>query len=193
MQGQRDLSSKKADKKHRTGCLVPFGLYVMVLVTGFFVTRPPLITENFPEQTARSFSVAVVEEAEDGYEYGRRTLQTIQERDPELPPFRYLLPEQRITITVGDIHHATVIEDHEDWQLIEFDYSNTYMATSIYRAYADRVEPVSYQMTASVGDAMMAMAVTAIAVLLYLFAALINFVRNRRNRGVRAGSDPDNS
>ena len=174
------MSSKDANKKHRTGCLIPLGLYVAVLVIGFFVTRPPLITDNFPEQTARSFSVAVVEETDDGYEYGRRTLQTIQERDPELPSFRYLLPEQRITINVGDIHHATIIEDHGDWQLIEFDYANTYMATSIYRAYANRIEPVSYQMTASVGDAMMAMMVTAIAVLLYLLAALINFVRNRR-------------
>jgi len=186
MQGQRELSSKEVNLKHRTGCLVPLGLYAAVLAIGFFVTRPPLITEHFPEQTARSFSVAVVEESDGGYEYGRRTLQTIRDRAPGLPSFRYLLPEQRITINVGDVHHATVIEDHGDWQLIEYDYSNTYIATSIYRAYADRVEPVSYQMTGSVGDAMMAMAVTAIAVLLYLFAALINFVRNRRNKGVRA-------
>ena len=112
MQGPQDLSSKGPNKKYRTGCLIPLGLYVAVLVIGFFVTRPPLITENFPEHAVRSFSVAIVEETDSGYEYGRRTLQTIQDRNPELPAFRYLLPEQRITIFVGDIHEAAIIEDH---------------------------------------------------------------------------------
>ena len=149
---------------------------------GFFVTRPPLITEDFSEQTSRSFSVAIIEASNAGYEYGRRTLEVIRERDPELHSFSYLLPEQQITITVGDIHHATIIEDHGDWQLIEFNYSNTYIATSIYRAYEDRIEPVSYQMTSSVGDAMLAMAITIVAVLLYLIGVLINFARNRRAR-----------
>ena len=174
------MSFEKTKKKYRTGCIVPLGLYIGVLVIGFFVTRPPLITEDFAGQTARSFSVAIVEEADAGYEYGRRTLEIIRGRDPELPSFGFLLPEQRITINVGDIHHAAIIEDHGDWQLIEFNYSNTYMATSIYRAYADRIEPVSYQVTSSVGDVMMAVAVTIVAVLLYLLAWLVNFFRNRR-------------
>jgi hypothetical protein len=184
VRGQQKLSAKDANKKHRTGCLIPLGLYAAVLVIGFFLTRPPLITGDFSAQTARSFSIAVVEETDDGYEYRRQTLQTIQEREPQLPALRYLLPEQRVTIDVSDIHYATVIEDHGDWQLIEYDYSNTYMATSIYRAYADRIEPVSYQMTGSVGDAVMAMAVTVIAVLLYFLATLVNFVRNRRARQI---------
>jgi len=174
-------------KKYRTGCLVPLGLYLAVLVTGYLVTRPALITEDFSGPTSHSFSVAVVAETDGGYRYGRQTLDTIRERDPELPSLRYLLPQQRVTIDVGDIHHATVLEDHDDWQLIEYDYSNTYMATSVYRAYADRIEPVSYQMTSSVGDAIGFMAVTIIALLLYLLAASVNYVRNRRNKAVRAG------
>jgi len=175
------------EKRHRTGCLLPLGLYVAVLVTGYLVTRPPLITEDFSGPTSRSFSIAVVEETDAGYHYGRQTLETIQVRDAGLPSLAYLLPQQRVTIDVGDIHHATVIEDHDDWQLIEYDYSNTYMATSVYRAYTDRIEPVSYQMTSSVGDAIGFMAVTILALLLYLLAASVNYVRNRRNKGVRAG------
>lgn len=166
--------------KRRVGCLVPLGLYIAVLVIGFLVTRPPLISDNFPEEVVNRFSVAIVEEGADGAVYGRQTLQTVRERDSELPSFRYLLPERNITINVGDIHHATVLEDHGDWQLVEFNYSNTYMATSVYRAYEDRVEPVSYQMTSSVGDVMMAMAVTIIAVLLYFLAVLVNYARNRQ-------------
>jgi hypothetical protein len=172
--------------KHRVGCLIPIGLYFAVLVVGFFVTRPPLITEDFPEQVVRSFSVAVVEEADNGSNYERRTLEIIQERNTDSRPYRYLLPERNITIDNGDIHHATVIEDNGASQLIEFNYSNTYMATSIYRAYEDRVEPVSYQMTSSVGDVMMAMVFTVVAALLYLIARLINYIRNRRSKNAGA-------
>lgn len=178
------MSSDKTNKKRSVGCLIPLGLYVVVLTVGFFVTRPPLITGEFPEATMRSFSIAIVEESGGGFAYARRALQTIQRLNPELPSPRFLLPEPRITIDVGDIHHAEVLEEHGDWQLIEFNYSNTYMATSIYRAYADRVEPVSYQMTSSVGDAMVAMMLTIVAVALYLLAVLINFIRNRRARKI---------
>lgn len=173
-------TGKKLQKRYRTGCLIPLGLYIAVLVIGFYATRPPLITEDFSGHVARSFWVATVREADSGFEYGSVRLETILKREPALPSFRYLLPEQRITIYVGDIHHASIIEDHGDWQLIEFNYSNTYMATSIYRAYADRVEPVSYQLESSVTDALVAMLFTAFAVALYLLVALINFIRNRR-------------
>lgn len=168
--------------RRRVGCLVPLGLYIAVLVVGFFVTRPPLITGSFPDNVARNFSIAIVEEDTDGVVYGRRTLESVLEGNAELRPYRYLLPEREITVDVGDIHHATVLEDNGESQLIEFNYSNTYMATSIYRAYEDRVEPVSYQVTASVGDAMMLMALTVVAVLLYSLAQLVNFIRNRRAR-----------
>ena len=172
--------------KHRVGCLVPLGLYIAVLVVGFFVTRPPLITDNFSENVARSVSIAIVKEDTDGVVYERRTLETILERGAELRPYRYLLPEREITIDNGDIHHATVLEDNGESQLIEFNYANTYMATSVYRAYEDRVEAVSYQVTASVGDAMMLMALTVVAVLLYALARLVNFIRNRRVRKNRS-------
>ncbi|MGI9295960.1 MAG: hypothetical protein ACR2PS_18405 [Pseudomonadales bacterium] len=174
-------SDQKPLKKHRTGCLIPLGLYVVALAIGYFVTRPPLITEDlYGEHTLTRFSIATVIDGEDGYEYGRWTLRTVSALGTGSPPRRFLLPEPEITIYVGDIHHASIIEDHGDWQLIEFNYSNTYMATSIYRAYADRVEPISYQVTASVVDAFMAVTFTMVAIGLYLLAVLINFFRNRQ-------------
>jgi len=167
-------------KKHKVGCLVPLGIYVAVLIVGYWVTRPPLITDDFSEPISRSFSVAIVEDTGSGFRFGRRTLETTLERDPALPSLRYLLPHDEITIDVGDFHYALILEDHGDWQLVEYDYSNTYMATSIYRAYDNRIEPVSYQVTASVGDAMLLMVFTFAALVLYGLAVLINFVRNRR-------------
>jgi len=170
------MAAEKPAKKYRTGCLIPLGIYIAVLVIGFFVTRPAPITDDFADRASRKFSIATVRETVDGFEYGRQTLESYLER----PTFIYLLPQAKITINVGDIHHATIIEDHGDWQLIEFNYSNTYMATSIYRAYADRIEPVSYQLNSSIGDAMVGMMVTIAALFLYLLAAIINFFRNRR-------------
>lgn len=175
-------TASKPQKEYRTGCLIPLGLYLVVLVIGYFVTRPPMITADFSDSVASRFSVATVAEMADGFEYSILHLSSIRERHLRRPVLRFMLPEPRITINVGDIHHARILEDHGDWQLIEFSYSNTYMATSIYRAYFDRVEPVSFQVTSSVGDVFMVMLFTGVAVGLYLLAAGINFFRNRRAR-----------
>lgn len=175
-------TDRKPQKKHRTGCLIPLGLYIAVLVTGFYLTRPPLVTEDFTGRVARSFWVATVTESDTGFEYGAVRLESIIARDARLRALEFLLPEERITINVSDIHHAAILEDNGEWQLIEFNYSNTYMATSIYRAYPDRVEPVSYQLKSSVSDAFVAMQFTVVAVGLYLLAVLINLIRNWRLR-----------
>jgi hypothetical protein len=158
---------------------MPFGLYVGLLIVGIFVTRPPLITDDFSGTTARRFSIAIVTEVDGDNQYERRTLETLQESGREIPSFSFLLPEDRNIIVAGDIHHVTVLEDHGDWQLIKFNYSNTYTATSIYRAYVDRVEPVSYQMNSSFADVVV---VFAMIVPAYLLALVITFVRNRKAR-----------
>ncbi len=173
-------ANRTPQKKHRSGCLIPLGLYVALLGVGFFATRAPMITDHFDDSVASRFYVATVEETAAGFEYGSLRLNSVRERDPRRPALRFLLPEPEITIDVGDIHHASVIEDHNEWQLIEFNYSNTYTATSIYRAYADRIEPVSFQMISSVGDVFAWALVTMVAVVLYLLVALFNFMRNYR-------------
>lgn len=174
-------------KKRRTGCLVPLGIYVGLIVIGFFLTRPPLVTGDFSNVASRRFSIATVEQVDGQHQYGRQTLESVLERNPASPSFGFLLPEEGVVIDTGDIHRANVIEDHGDWQLIEFFYSNSHTSRSTYRAYADRIEPVSYQMTSSIGDVVM---VVVLAVPAYLLALTITFIRNRKGR--KTGSESDN-
>jgi hypothetical protein len=169
--------SNEASKKRRTGCLLPLGIYLVAVIVMYFLSVPSTVTDDFGGNTARIFSVATVSESEGGTDYGRTTLESIEERDEELPPQHFLLPEERITIVRGDVHHAVVLEDHGDWQLIEFKYNNTYMASSVYKAYADRVEPVSFKMHAHVGQTTMAFLLILPA---WFVAWLITFLRNRR-------------
>jgi len=168
------MTNKLAGKKHRTGCLVPLGIYIVLVIIGFFVMRPPLITGDFSASTAKRFSIATVEEVDGQRQYNRQTLESVL--DPESPSFGFLLPEESVIIDTGDIHHASVIEDHGDWQLVEFLYSNAYTSRSIYRAYADRIEPASYQMMSSFADVAM---IVVLAVPAYLLALLVTFIRNK--------------
>ena len=73
-----------------------------------------------------------------------------------------------------------VLEDHGEWQLIEFNYSNTYDTTSVYKAFPDRVEPVYFRINAHVGQAMLAL---PLVVVVYVLAVSITFIRNWRARG----------
>ena len=152
-------------------------MWLVAVVIMFFVTRSAPVTTEFDERTARLFSIAVAEKTDKGIQYKRTSLAIVQGRDPALPPVDYRLPETQITIDEGDVHYVTVLEDHGEWQLIRFLYNNTYMGESIYRAYADRVEPVSFHMTSHIGQAMMAM---FLVVPVYIAAWLITFIRNRR-------------
>ncbi len=169
----------KTARKRRTGCLLPLGLYLLAVVVMYFITLPEAVTDDFTGNTARIFSIATVIPSQDGNQYRRTTLETVEARDEELLALVFLLPEKKITIDTGDIHHVTVLEDHDDWQLIEFNYANTYMAKSIYKAYADRVEPVSFRMASHVGQAMLAL---VLIVPVYFVAWLITVIRNRRAR-----------
>ena len=145
----------------------------------YFVTRPPAVTSEFNDQVASTFSVAVVTEKHDGFDYVRTTLETINARHPELPPARYLLPESEIQMVYENSYVAKVLEDHGDWQLIEFHYSNTYDSTSIYKAYPDRVEPVYFRINSHVGQVMLAL---PLVLVVYVLAVLITFIRNWRAR-----------
>ena len=171
--------AKKKFWKHRTGCLLPLALYIAAATAMYFVTRPPAVTSNFEGQAARTFSVAVVTEKQDGIEYARTTLETINTRSPELPQERYLLPEPEVRMNSKYSYVVKVLEDHGDWQLIEFDYANTYNSTSIYKAYPGRVEPVYFRVNSHVGQVMLAL---PLALVVYVLAVLIAFIRNWRAR-----------
>ena len=98
-----------------------------------------------------------------------------------LPPERYLLPEPEIRMNSENLYVAKVLEDHGDWQLIEFNYSNTYNSTSLYKAYSDRVESVYFRINSHVGQVMLAL---PLALVIYVLAVLIAFIRNWRARRV---------
>lgn len=163
--------------KYRVGCLMPLALYVVAIAIMYVITVPPEVTSNFTGRNARIFSVAIADRSDGVVQYRRVSFEAIMERDNDMPALDYALPEGKVIISEGDIHSATVIENHGDWQLIEFNYSNSYTATSIYRAFPDRVEPVSFQITSSVGQAFMAI---PMIVLVYLLAWVITFARNWR-------------
>ena len=104
-------------------------------------------------------------------------LEHVNSGELDLTELTFLLPSKSVTINVGNIHHAEVLEDHGDWQLVAFHYSNTRTSTSIYRAYKDRVEPVSYKLTSHVGQAFSAIILIIPALIL---SAIITVIMNWR-------------
>jgi len=106
----------------------------MVVVVMYFICLPPAVTDDLTADTARKSSVVTVVQTEDRNEYSRTTLETIEARPEALPALVFLLPARETTFVDGDIHGAIVLEDHDDWQLIEFRYANTYARSSIYNA-----------------------------------------------------------
>jgi hypothetical protein len=75
-----------------------------------------------------------------------------------------------------------VLEDHGDWQLVEYYHGNTAEVISRYRAFRDRIEPISFRVIADVGIAFVAMAMILPAMLL---ANLINRVQRWVRRRTR--------
>ena len=128
----------------------------MSLVAGYLASTPTE-TEDFSGRTAREFSIAAVSTDDSGeVAYRSLNLEILNSGDYDTTNLSFLLDQPSVTINVGDIHRAEVLEDHGEWQLVAFHYSNTRTSTSIYRAYPDRVEPVSYRLTSSVGHMFMA-------------------------------------
>lgn len=168
--------------------IVVYGLCLIVLY--FASTRKQ--TEDFTGRTAHEFTVAGVSRSNQDAEVNYRVfnLERLNAGNIDLTDLTFLLPQESITINVGDIHSAEVLEDHDDWQLIAFYYSNTRTSTSIYRAYPDRIEPVSYRMTSSVGQFFGAITLLVPALVLsILISAILNWRANRMRRTASARTD----
>lgn len=58
----------------------------------------------------------------------------------------YLLPGNRYELA-PDVHEVLVLEKTAAWQLVEYKFDNTVSTVSRYRAFRDRIEPVSHRMT----------------------------------------------
>ena len=142
----------------RKGSRFGIGTITFILIYGsclliMYFTSTPTETERFTGRTAHEFTIATVaaNSSDGGRDYGFVNLERLQAGALDVSSRGFLLPEPTITINVGDIHRAEVLDDHGAWQLVAFYYSNTRTSTSIYRAYEDRIEPVSYRRTSSVG------------------------------------------
>jgi hypothetical protein len=134
---------------------------------------------DFGGRVARQFPVAVVLGDGPGDDrIGVRSLAALAVAPARARPRSFLLPATEVVIDTGDVHRAEVLEEHGDWQLIAFHYANTRTSTSVYRAYRDRVEPVSHRVTSHLGE-------PVLAVLLLLPAAIVAVVLRRVLRRMR--------
>jgi hypothetical protein len=146
----KTVARKERRSKH--GIPVFIVVYGLSLIVMYVVTTPTEIPP-FDERTVWNFTVAgvVTGEVTNNQQFRVLNLQQLKSGNADLSEITFLLPRPTITINVGDIHRVEVLEFHDDWQLVAFHYSNTRTSTAIYRAYADRVEPVSYRVTSTVG------------------------------------------
>ena len=178
---------ESTDRKGRWiswGCMTFIVIYGSCLIVMYFATTRKQ-TEDFTGRTAHEFTVAgimtsnLVEEGS----YRVFNLEHLNSGKIDLTDITFLLPQKSITIYVGDIHSAEILEDNGEWQLVAFYYSNTRTSTSIYRAYQDRIEPVSYRLTSSVGHMFGAMTLLVPALVLSLIVtAILNWRANRVTR-----------
>jgi len=164
-----DAANRKA-KYDSYGVIVFLTIYGLSLIA-MYIASTPTETEDFKGLTARNFTIAgiVTGKVTDNRPYRVLNLERLNAGELDLSGITFLLPQPTITINVGDIHRAEVLEDHGAWQLVAFHYSNTRTSTAVYRAYADRIEPVSYRLTSSVGHVFY-------AVLLLIPAAFLTWV-----------------
>lgn len=128
-------------------------IYLTFLIGSYLLSTYNAETREFTADVARKFFIAgyIKSNSPQDREYKMFSLEDLRSGDVNFSDITFLLPEKSITINTGDIHKAKILEDHGEWQLVAFNYSNTHTSTSIYRAYNNRVEPASYKMTSSVG------------------------------------------
>ena len=179
-----ESNSAKSQTKP-SGCLIFIVAYVLCLIGMYFTTLPPEETKDFTGRVAKEFSVVGIEEMSSlqSREYMVFSLESLQSGKIDLSDITFLLPEKAITIDVGDIHYAEIIENHGEWQLAAFNYSNTRTSTSTYRAYADRIEPVSYKLKSHVGQAFLAIILVIPALIIsMMIKVVINWRAKRAER-----------
>jgi len=166
----------KEVQSNKYGLPIFIVVYMASLIV-MYVFSTPTETADFSESIDWDFTVAgvVTGEVTNNRPYRVLTLGQLNSTEPDLSDITFLLPRPTITINVGDIHRVEILENHDDWQLVAFHYSNTRTSTAIYRAYTDRVEPVSYRVTSSAAHLFYAVLLLFPA---YLLARIITPILN---------------
>jgi hypothetical protein len=161
------------------GYLTHLVVYVVAVTAMYFVSMPE-VTGNFTERQERDFHVAAVSLTKDAKDanYVAFSLAQLKTGKVDLASVSFLLPQGDIKINIpgADLHKVTVLERHPDWQLVEYHYGNTHDSISRYRAFKDRIEPVSYRITMDMG-----LVFSAIVLLIpaAIVSALINAIWKR--------------
>ena len=182
-------SNSPKSKPKTSGCLIFIVVYLLCLIGMYFTTIQPEETEDFTGRVAREFSIAgfVKTKSPQNREYRVFNLEALNSGNINLSNITFLLPEKAITIDVGDIHRAEILEDHGEWQLVAFNYSNTRTSTSTYRAYNDRIEPVAYKLTSHVGQVFSAIILIVPALIVsIIITAILNWHAKRAIRDENA-------
>jgi hypothetical protein len=140
----------KKDNNHdrSPGQWTAYILYVAMVTIMYFAITPKVVGP-ISEHEERDFHVAVVrlDRNADEPPFAGYTIRFLKSGEVDPASISFLLPEGNIDIPGGDAHTVTVLERHADWQLIEYRYGNSHDSTSLYRAFKDRIEPVSYHIT----------------------------------------------
>jgi hypothetical protein len=161
------------DDKGKTGWWISATLYP-VMVTLMYIASTPTSVGHLAEREERGFHVAAVrlKKSPDEARFVGYTLQQLKSGKVDPESVSFLLPDGAVDIRQADSHQVTVLERHADWQLVEYRHGNTHDTVSRYRAFRDRVEPVSYRITMHAGVVLWALLLLIPAGLL---GALVNF------------------
>ena len=183
-ESENNISSAKRPRKLSITkvFLLTYGV-VLVVIFGYPFVVPA--ETSFTGRTAQNFKIAgvVTDPGPSEAPYRVLNLGYLRSGNADLDELTFLLGQARLTINVGDIHTVERLESHGDSQLVAFHYANTHTSTSIYRAYADRIEPVSYRVTSGVGQVFMAGGLfLPILIGTILFVVIYNWLARRRAR-----------
>jgi hypothetical protein len=177
----QDTTKDKA-KGSSPGRLTHLVVYV-VAVTAMYFVRNPEVTGNYSEMQEHDFHIAAVSLAKDAKSssYVAFSLTQLKTGKVELGSVSFLLPQgdTKIHIPGSNSQTVTVLERHPDWQLVEFHYWNTHFTISRYRAFKDRIEPVSYRMAM---DMLLLPAAIVLLIPATVVSALINAIWKRVDR-----------
>jgi hypothetical protein len=181
-------TAKEKTKVNSPGYLTHLVVYGAAVTVMYYASTPE-VTGNFTERQERDFHIAAVRQtkAAEKASYAAFSLAQLRAGKVDLASVSFLLPQGDIKIDVpgADLHKVTVIERHPDWELVEYQYGNSHDSISRYRAFRDRVEPVSYRITMDMGLFFSALVLLIPAVIV---SALINALWKRVARRRKASN-----
>lgn len=118
--------------------------FFFILVVGLMqLVKGPVVTSNFASEAPRFYVLGVKE--------GEYKMLLLSEAYDNPDGFQFHLNKEKVLLDVGDIHSIRVLEDTEKKQRIGFYYSNSYMSESIYDVTDNKVTPIEYRITGSIG------------------------------------------